>query len=141
MTSIESQWRDIPEPQRTLQFKVNNDSGNGVIATPNVLSGTNWTFVAVTYDSTLGSNQVKIYAGNNSSALGTPVTTGNLQKFRSTLGSFIIFPVRQSWSSSRRYPVIMSQQPAQTGLAFDFAKGGRARARRRQRCDANGVIP
>ncbi|MEO7932615.1 MAG: glycoside hydrolase family 2 TIM barrel-domain containing protein [Chthoniobacterales bacterium] len=60
---------------RTLQFKVNTDSGNGVIATPNVLSGSDWTFVAVTYDSTLGSNQVKIYVGNRSGALGTPVTT------------------------------------------------------------------
>ncbi len=60
---------------RTLQFKVNNDSGNGVIATPNVLSGSDWTFVAVTYDSTLGSNQVKIYVGNRSGSLGSPVTT------------------------------------------------------------------
>ena len=41
---------------------------------------------------------------------------------------------------SRRLPVIVSQEPAQPGLAFDFGKGGRA-ATRSRRCDTNGVIP
>jgi hypothetical protein len=60
---------------RTLQFKINNDGSNGVLASPNVLSGSDWTFVAATYDSTLGSDQVKLYVGNRTGALAAPVTT------------------------------------------------------------------
>jgi dienelactone hydrolase len=60
---------------RTLQFKINNDGSNGVLASPNVLSGSDWTFVAATYDSTLGSDHVKLYVGNRTGALAAPVTT------------------------------------------------------------------
>lgn len=59
---------------RTLQFKLHSDGGNGVVASPNVLSGSGWTFLAVTYDSTLGSNHVKFYVGTDSGALGAPVS-------------------------------------------------------------------
>ena len=58
---------------RALQFRV---PGVEVISSPNVLSGSDWTFVAVSYDSTLGSNQVKFYVGNRSGALGSPVSMG-----------------------------------------------------------------
>ena len=62
---------------RTLQFKIIRRYG--VISSPNVLSGSDWTFVAVTYDSTLGSNQVKFYVGNRSGALASPGVHGHLR--------------------------------------------------------------
>jgi hypothetical protein len=57
---------------RALEFKA---PGVDVLSSANVLSGNDWTFVAVTYDSTQSSNQVKFYVGSRSAALASPVST------------------------------------------------------------------
>jgi hypothetical protein len=65
---------------RALQFKVHSDYGNGAISSANVLNGSDWTFVAVTYDSTLGSGHVKFYVGGRLTALGPAVSAANYSR-------------------------------------------------------------
>jgi hypothetical protein len=69
-----SVYNSSPNP-RALQFKVNADPSNGALSDPNVLSGSDWTFVAVTYDPALNAGQVKFYVGNKSAPLGAAVST------------------------------------------------------------------
>ncbi len=60
---------------RALQFKVHADPNAGAISTSNVLTGNDWTFVAVTYDSTLRADHVKFYVGNRAAPLPGAVST------------------------------------------------------------------
>ena len=60
---------------RTLQFKINSDAGSGALASAGILNGSDWTFVAVTFDPALGSGNVKFYVGGRSGALGAAVST------------------------------------------------------------------
>jgi len=62
-------------PNRALQFKSHADTGNGALSASNILSGSDWMFVAVTYDSTLGTDQVKFFVGSKASALPGAVST------------------------------------------------------------------
>ncbi|MBC8094946.1 MAG: hypothetical protein H7Y43_03955 [Akkermansiaceae bacterium] len=63
-----------------LQVKINADTGNGVRTAANVLTGSDWVFVAVTYDSTLPNNHVKVYVGNKTGSLAAPVTTASYNR-------------------------------------------------------------
>lgn len=60
---------------RALQFKVHADAGNGALSSANVLNGSDWTFVAVTYDSALATDQVKFFVGTKAASLGNAVST------------------------------------------------------------------
>jgi len=64
-----------PAVSSALQFKINTDTGNGALSASGVLNGTDWIFVAVTYDSALANNQVKMYAGQRLVPLTAPVAT------------------------------------------------------------------
>lgn len=72
---------------RALQLKIHAESGSGAISSPNILSGSGWTFIAVTYDSTLSANHVKFYAGNKTAALGAAVSTATYARNSIRLGA------------------------------------------------------
>ena len=58
-----------------LQFKVNGDTSNGALSASGVLGGTDWIFVAVSYDSSLPNNQVKFYTGQRLATLTGPASS------------------------------------------------------------------
>ncbi len=59
---------------RALQFKAHADAGPGATSATNVLTGSDWTFIAVTYDSTLDTDHVKFFVGNRTATLDDAVS-------------------------------------------------------------------